>query len=330
MCMSVSFFLFSLSSSSEPSSSSSSETPSSSSSSSFSPSPSEPKPDAIVKLADVPAADNVWDRFAHHPNLSIYEGETVPDGDGEDEPYIVPYLTRGKDMAVLIFADGGYTSLDEASAENVADALNRAGYSAFIVYHRPDADYTKAFTDACRAIQFVRYYATSDFTVSPASIVVCGFGSGGHLCAMLATHFDFEIDDPTYVPDAIDAVSARPDAAVLAYPVVTLLNYTFAYCAKAFTRNDLELSKRFSGERSVTENTSPIFMWHRRGDTGVPPQNSIQMALALHEYGIPYELHVFSQGGHGGAADSYNKRQNNSSGQWFDLSVAFLDKILAD
>ncbi len=302
----------------------------------------------MVVPVSIGADETPATKYANHDPIPLYADGNIPYlANGEKTlPAIRPYIAANNPdgRAMLVFPGGGYYYHEVTESENIAKLYNQAGYTSFVVDYRlgtldqeqstqprpePTNDYHAILGDAIRAVKYVRAHA-EEFGIDPDKIAVVGFSAGGHLCTMLATHFDFEIDDPTYVPDAVDAVSARPDAAVLAYPVVTLLNYTFAYCAKAFTRNDLELSQKFSGERSVTENTSPIFMWHRRGDTGVPPQNSIQLAQALHEYGIPYELHVFSQGGHGGAVSSYNNRQNNSSGQWFDLSVAFLDKILAD
>lgn len=287
-------------------------------------------------------------KYANHAPIPIYEdGNTPYLANGETiVPAIKPYIAANNPdgKAILVFPGGGYYYHEQSEAAPIAELYNRAGYTAFVVDYRlgtlgqangisprpePTNDYHAILSDAIRAVKYVRAHA-EEFGIDPDKIAVVGFSAGGHLCAMLATHFGFEIDDPTYVPDAIDAVSAKPDAAILSYPVVTLFSpYTFAYCAKAFTRNDPELSKTYSGELAVTEDTAPVFMWHRRGDTGVNPMNSMQFAAALQEKGVPYELHVFSKGGHGGAIGSYNNRANDASGQWFDLSLAFMDKMLA-
>ena len=47
-----------------------------------------------------------------------------------------------------------------------------------------------------------------------------GFSAGGHLASTAATHFDEGHSDAA---DEIDRVSSRPDFAILAYPVITLM-----------------------------------------------------------------------------------------------------------
>jgi len=47
---------------------------------------------------------------------------------------------------------------------------------------------------------------------------VVGFSAGGHLAAMVGTHFDAGKASPS---DGIDRVSSRPGFLVLIYPVIT-------------------------------------------------------------------------------------------------------------
>ena len=54
-----------------------------------------------------------------------------------------------------------------------------------------------------------------------------------------------------------------------------------------------------SNETQVTSETPPAFLFHTGEDTGVPPQNSVSYYLALHEHGVPAELHIFENGKHG-------------------------------
>ena len=59
------------------------------------------------------------------------------------------------------------------------------------------------------------------------------------------------------------------------------------------------LALKLSGELSVTEDTPPVFMWHTAGDGCVDVNNPLSMASALSAKKIPFELHVFPDGGHG-------------------------------
>jgi len=60
----------------------------------------------------------------------------------------------------------------------------------------------------------------------------------------------------------------------------------------------------YSCERLVCEQTPPAYLWHTVEDSGVPVENSLNYALALKKFKIPFALHVFPNGPHGlGLAD---------------------------
>ena len=48
-------------------------------------------------------------------------------------------------------------------------------------------------------------------------LTICGFSAGGHLCGSVCVHYeDVKDENPKY-----SAISNRPDAAILSYPVIT-------------------------------------------------------------------------------------------------------------
>ena len=72
--------------------------------------------------------------------------------------------------------------------------------------------------NAQRAMRVIRSNAAR-WTIDARTRAVVGFSAGGYLAATLSTAFA----EPVYVPvDGVDAVSARPFAAALIYPVVTM------------------------------------------------------------------------------------------------------------
>jgi dipeptidyl aminopeptidase/acylaminoacyl peptidase len=54
-----------------------------------------------------------------------------------------------------------------------------------------------------------------------------------------------------------------------------------------------------SVEQQVTAATPPTLLLHTQGDKTVPVDNSILYYQALTRAGVPAELYVFEQGGHG-------------------------------
>jgi len=84
-----------------------------------------------------------------------------------------------------------------------------------------------------------------------------GFSAGGHLASTAATHFNFKADVANN-----DTTSARPDFAILIYPVITF-DSTFGHKG---SRNNLvgaNASKEkfdfFSNELQVNATTPPSF-----------------------------------------------------------------------
>jgi acetyl esterase/lipase len=73
--------------------------------------------------------------------------------------------------------------------------------------------------DVQRAMRYVRVNA-SRFGIKPDRIGVWGSSAGGHLASTAATHFD--AGNPQ-ASDPVERVSSRPDFAILAYGVVSLV-----------------------------------------------------------------------------------------------------------
>jgi acetyl esterase/lipase len=139
----------------------------------------------------------------------------------------------------------------------------------------------------------------SSLGIDPRRTVVLGFSAGGHLAARLATHFDLATYEPR---DDTDRSSARPDAAALIYPVITLAgdgvhagSRTYLLGADA----PLERQQHWSAQNGVTPRAPPTFIVHAADDTSVPLRNSMLMFEALRAVSVPVDLHVFAHGGHG-------------------------------
>ena len=152
--------------------------------------------------------------------------------------------------------------------------------------------------DVQRALRTVRARA-ADYGVQPDRIGVLGFSAGGHLASSAAVHYDLEVP---VAGDAIDAVSARPDFAVLVYPVITMAEPHTHGGSRRFLLGetpDPALVRLMSNEVQVTPETPPTFLLHTTEDTVVPVENSLGFYAALREAGVPAELHVYERGRHG-------------------------------
>lgn len=222
-----------------------------------------------------------------------------------DRPTITMYVPAEElrtGTAVIVCPGGAYQNLAmDHEGERVAEWLNRAGVTAFVLKYRHGKHgyrHPIPMHDAQRAIRTVRHHAAR-WQLKPDRIGVLGFSAGGHLASTTGTHFDRGIKD---AEDPIDRASCRPDFMVLCYPVIS---FTAPYTHRGSRANligknfDPELAKLLSNELQVTEDTPPTFLMHAGGDRAVPPANSIAFYQALRKEGVAAELHLYAHGGHG-------------------------------
>jgi acetyl esterase/lipase len=205
---------------------------------------------------------------------------------------------------MLIVPGGGY-SLIVVDHEGWESARWFSGHGPTVyvmTYRLPhqgwDAGAEAPLQDAQRAIRLIRARAEQDRIV-PDRVMVLGFSAGGHLAGSLATRFAESVYEPI---DAADAQSARPDAAALIYPVVTMRE---PYVHMGSRENLIgrspssETIARYSLETAPPADTPPVLLIHAGDDTAVPVENSILLYQALGEAGVSVAMHLFEVGGHG-------------------------------
>lgn len=221
---------------------------------------------------------------------------------GQTEPALVPYLLKDGEVhpCVIVFPGGGYSGRANHEGEPIAQWLNSIGIHAFVLEYRvAPYTYKAILRDAVRSVRFVRCRA-AEFGIDPGKIGVLGFSAGGHLALMTALRY---MDAECRADDPIDSVSGRPDLAVLCYPVVSFVSYFHEGSMNRFLGEEptWELRQKFAGEKAVTPDAPPMFIWHTAEDGSVPVENSIQLALSLREKRVPFALHVYPYGTHGKA-----------------------------
>lgn len=225
------------------------------------------------------------------------------------EPTITVYLPakdKANGTAVVICPGGGYGGLAiDHEGHEIARWFNEIGVVGIVLKYRlprPAGHVYPHYTplmDAQRALRLTRHHA-KEWNVNPNHVGVMGFSAGGHLASTVATHFDRK-DVPLGTDDAISKLSAKPDFAVLIYPVISFHDGI----AHGGSKNKLvgptpskELVDRYSNEMQVTKATPPTFLLSTTDD-GVKSENSVGFYLACKKHRVPVEMHIFEKGGHG-------------------------------
>ena len=265
-------------------------------------------------------------------NNDYIEKATVSDGvptrfDKVTDPalyVLLPPRESATGTAVLICPGGGYATLafgHEGFA--VAKWLNSHGIAGIILKYRLPSDLIMQdksigpLQDAQEALRIIRRNASS-WNINPHKIGVMGFSAGGHLASTLATHFAEK------VYNVKDTTGARPDFAILIYPVITMdASFTHAGSRKNLLGDNPseELVKRFSNELQITPDTPPTFMAHSEDDRTVPVRNSMVYYENLVRNHVPGELHIFQKGGHG-----YGLAVNtDTQSSWPDLCLHWMN-----
>lgn len=192
---------------------------------------------------------------------------------------------RSAGPAVVVFPGGSYRILAiDLEGTEVCNWLNSINVNCVLLKYRvPESGpYPKsgaALQDAQRAVGIVREHA-AEWRIDPKRVGVLGFSAGGHLAAAISTHYDQRLYPAI---DAADQQSCRPDFAIILYP---------GYLASA------EKNFEFSLDIPVTSSTPPAFLVQAEDDP-VHVENAVEYFMELKKAGVPAELHVYAQGGHG-------------------------------
>lgn len=219
-----------------------------------------------------------------------------------DNPSMTPFWPepgKANGTAVVIFPGGGYVRLAiDHEGYDIAKWLNARGVVAFVVkYRMKEYGFPANLEDALRAVRLVRSKA-AEWQLDAHKIGVIGFSAGGHMAASAATRYDYNPakDDP------LAAVSARPDFAILGYPVITMEGEdAHAGSRKALLgeRPSAQLMHENSLQTQVKADVPPVFMFHGIADQSVPVTNSLNFFAQVQKYNKQSELHIYQSNIHG-------------------------------
>jgi len=250
-----------------------------------------------------------WQPSAGHEQIPIWPGvvpdampdpkpETTDPGGGAfnvSEPTMTVYAPIGRNtgVAMLVFPGGGYQALAmRGEGSEICDWLTSRGVTCVLLKYRvPDSGPTMkngrtfypkvqtAVQDAQRTLGLVRLHA-AEWHIDPHKVGVMGFSAGGHLAAAVSTRFAQRAYPPV---DAADALSSRPDFAILVYP-----GHLWTPGTELTLRSDIH----------VPTDAPPTFLLQAGNDHVDPVKHSLTYYAALQKAGVPVEMHLYAQGDH--------------------------------
>ena len=157
-------------------------------------------------------------------DLYEYFGLARPDGgQGYLECYLhnpCAFINENRHRPAMIALPGGaYVYCSAREGEPIASQFFAADYQSFVLtYSTAPVRFPAALREAAMAFIYIRENAET-LGVLPNEVAAVGFSAGGHLCASIATLFEAE-----ELSDLLSrGVSARPDAVLLGYPVISYL-----------------------------------------------------------------------------------------------------------
>lgn len=200
-------------------------------------------------------------------------------------PTLDLYVPRATPIqsAILIVPGGGFARVvTNKEGSEAAEWLASIGVAAGVLKYRTAVDgqidpWRRPLQDSQRALRVLRKRAR-DWDLPEDRIGIMGFSAGGQVAAMHMTQ-----ENATYQPiDAMDQESVRPSFAMLIYPWNVVQG------------DGIELRD----EIKLTTASPPTFLVHAHDDTS-SSLGSVAIYLGLKRHGVPAELHIYQNGGHG-------------------------------
>lgn len=215
-------------------------------------------------------------------------------------PYIdwlaAPSADKKTDVCMILISGGGYyNQCDVEHVRNWASELTALGITCVNIVHRTPRPnglpiHQSAWEDGQRAVRLVRY-AAAERGFNPEKIGVISMSAGSHLATLLAT----SSQTPAYRPvDDMDAVPCHINwacAFAIAYGMTDGIG-------KPNTRDGDAVDVTLSDVFKFDEKSCPMCMMHG-GDDPYSPATSTYVYRQLRRMGIPAELHLYPDKGHG-------------------------------
>ena len=217
-----------------------------------------------------------------------------------DNPSITPFIPeKPNGTAVIIFPGGGYIRLAVFhEGHDVARWFVDRGVTVFLVkYRMQEYGFPAPLLDGLRAVRLVRS-RSAEWNLDATKIGILGFSAGGHVAASVLTRYDFVTKDA----DPLANVSAKPDFAILGYPVISMqATHTHQGSRKALLGDNpsAELMAENSLELQVKKDVSPLFIFHGVADQAVPVANSLTFFNEVQKHNSQSELHIYQSNIHG-------------------------------
>ncbi len=210
---------------------------------------------------------------------------------------------EGRARGMFIICPGGgflFKSWNEALP--VSEYFYRMGLNTAILdYHvndgisidlRENEAWHMAGEDGLEAIRYLRTNAQK-FNVLRDHIAIGGFSAGGLLSGYAATKFDQGCEE---AEDPLKRVSSRPDAALILYGAFSVTS-SVASLTGGMTPKEIAAANRLDTNRNIRVDSPPMFVFQTHEDD---PRIALNLCMELANHGVPYEIHTFEQGPHGG------------------------------
>ena len=246
-------------------------------------------------------------------------------------PYNMPEINREKYKrpCLLICPGGGYGFCSERESEPIALHFLTEGFNVFVLrYSVAPHRFPAQLREVAASIELI-YRFSELWNCDTDKIAIMGLSAGGHLAAHYSTMYDCKEVREVFPK------SKKVQASLLCYPVITAdpkYRHEGSFVNLLGHKPSDKEEKLFSCNCQVTKKTPPAFLRHTADDTCVPVKNSLFYAEALSEKGIPFELHVYPEGGHGLStcdkqshnkvpkAAGYDKVWLDSAKKWLNLT----------
>lgn len=228
---------------------------------------------------------------------------------------------------VIICAGGGFMFKSYNEALPVAEFFCEKGIGAAILdYHvNPEGSpggnpevIRMAGEDGLSAVRYLRANA-GKYSILPDHIAIGGFSAGGMLSGYAATKFD--CGNPDAEP-ALLRVSARPDAALILYGAFSTTS-SIPGAPGGMTREQIAEAAKMDAVRNIRTDCPPMFVFQTHGDD---PRIALNFCMELAVHGVPYEIHTFEDGPHGGGL--YNGKDETPdvphTAMWAELAADWL------